>query len=70
MSASRVEKPWVRRPPATTTMTLLERTMRLVIANAGDAARRWRYRPVAMVSQGYDTTAVAAVARRLGSARP
>jgi len=66
-SVVRVEKRWGA-PPASYDdyAALLERTLGLVVVNAGDGLRRWRYRPVAMVSQGYDTTAVAAVARRLG----
>jgi hypothetical protein len=64
---TRVEKAWGT-PPASYDdyAALLERTIRLVMANASDTARRLRYRPLAMISQGYDTTAVAAVARRLG----
>jgi hypothetical protein len=64
---ARVEKAWGT-PPAgyDDYVALLERTLAAVVANAGDAARRRRYRPVAMLSQGYDTTAVAALARRLG----
>jgi hypothetical protein len=45
---------------------LLDRTVAAIIANAADTARRHPYRPLAMVSQGYDSTAVAAIARDAG----
>jgi hypothetical protein len=63
----RVEKPWGP-PPADYDdyVSLLERTLRRVVENAADPARCWRYRPLVMLSQGYDTTAVAALARRAG----
>jgi hypothetical protein len=46
--------------------TLLHRTVAAIVANAADGARRHPYRPLAMVSQGYDSTAVAALARDAG----
>ena len=64
---TRVEKPWGPSPTSYDDyVTLLDRTVRRVIDNASDRNRRWRYRPLAMVSQGYDSTAVAALARRAG----
>jgi hypothetical protein len=64
---TRVEKPW-EPPPASYTdyVALLTDTLGRMIANAGDGGRRWRYRPLAMISQGYDSTAVAALARSVG----
>jgi hypothetical protein len=63
----RVEKPWGD-PPASYTeyAALLRDTLARMIANAADPARCRSYRPVAMVSTGYDSTAVAALARSLG----
>jgi hypothetical protein len=64
---TRIEKPWGEPPTSYRDyVALLERTLRAVIENARDGARRWPYRPLAMVSQGYDSTAVAALARRAG----
>jgi hypothetical protein len=67
LRVTRVEKPWGA-PPASydAYASLLEHTLGRVIENAGDPARRWRYRPLTMISQGYDSTAVAALARRVG----
>lgn len=67
LRVTRVEKPWGA-PPAgyDAYVSLLERTLERVIENAGDSGRRWRYRPLAMISQGYDSTAVAALAARVG----
>jgi hypothetical protein len=45
---------------------LLGDTLAAVIANAGDREREHRYRPVAMVSRGYDSPAAAALAARAG----
>jgi hypothetical protein len=45
---------------------LLHGTVAALVANASDGARRHPYRPLAMVSQGYDSTAVAAIARAAG----
>jgi hypothetical protein len=66
-SITRVDKPW-QPPPARYPdyIALLTDTLARTIANAGDGERRWRYRPLAMVSQGYDSTAVAALASRVG----
>ncbi len=67
LRVTRVEKPWGA-PPASCDayVSLLEHTLGRVIENAGDSGRRWRYRPRVTVSQGYDSTAVAALARRAG----
>jgi hypothetical protein len=45
---------------------MLEQTLARAIANAADAKRIQRYRPVAAVSRGYDSPAVAVVAARAG----
>jgi hypothetical protein len=64
---TRSEKPWDAPPEdCAAYLSLLDRTVAHVIENASDPRRRWRYRPVAMVSQGYDSTAVAALASRAG----
>lgn len=64
---TRVEKPWGAPPTDYDDyVSLLELTLRRVFENAADPGRRWRYRPLAMISQGYDSTAVAAIARRAG----
>jgi hypothetical protein len=47
-------------------VSFLSRTLEDVLANARDEGRRWTYRPVTMLSQGYDTTAVSALAARAG----
>ncbi len=44
----------------------LEKTARDIAANAADPARIHRFEPVAAVSRGYDSVAVAAVASRAG----
>jgi hypothetical protein len=63
----RIEKDWGPPPECYDDYArLLADTLERVIANAGAAARSKRYRPLAMLSQGYDTTAVAALARRFG----
>lgn len=63
----RREKPWGAGPSSYADYAaLLHRTVAAIVANAADAARRHRYRPLAMVSQGYDSTAVAAIARAAG----
>ena len=63
----RIEKEW---GPAPACYADYERqladTLERVIANAAAPERRSRYRPLAMLSQGYDTTAVAALASRFG----
>jgi len=41
---------------------LLEKSLSAVITNAGDPARKRRYRPVTMISTGYDSVAVSAMA--------
>ncbi len=64
---TRHEKAWGRGPATYDDYaTLLRRTVAALVANAADGARRRPYRPLAMVSQGYDSTAVAALARDAG----
>jgi len=46
---------------------LLEDTLARVFANAGDARRASRYRPLVTVSRGYDSPAIAVVAARAGA---
>jgi hypothetical protein len=46
--------------------TYLARTVRAVLDNAADHARRNPYRPLATISQGYDSPACAALAREAG----
>ncbi len=66
-TVTRMEKPWGP-PPASYAayVGLLREAIRATIANAGDAARQRRYRPLAMLSQGYDANAIAALARDVG----
>jgi len=45
---------------------LLERNLSAIISNAADPARRCSYRPITMLSQGYDSTAVSTLASKLG----
>jgi hypothetical protein len=67
LTATRLEKPWAPAPrDFADYRSLLERTLRAVVANAAHAERRWRYRPVTMLSQGYDTTAVSTLASQAG----
>lgn len=67
LDLQRREKPWGSPPESCDDyIALLEETVGRVVDNADDSHRRWRYRPVAMVSQGYDSTAVAALARKAG----
>jgi len=67
LELQRVEKPW---GPSPSSYSEYEReladTLGRVIDNAAAAERRRRYRPLVMLSQGYDTTAVAALAIRFG----
>jgi hypothetical protein len=66
LAVTRVEKPWGPPPVGVDDyLALLERTLREVVENAGDARRLHAYRALAMISQGYDSTAVAALARRV-----
>lgn len=67
LTISRLEKP-LGPPPADYDdyVSLLTRTAEQVFANAGDPGRRWAYRPVTSLSQGYDTTAVSALAAKAG----
>lgn len=67
LCVTRVEKPWRAAPSGYADYAArLDAAVARVIANADDVERRWRYRPLAMVSQGYDSTAVAAMARHWG----
>ena len=67
LATTRLEKP-LGPPPRNFPdyRSFLERTLQSVIANAGHAERGWSYRPVTMLSQGYDSTAVSALASRAG----
>ncbi len=47
-------------------VSFLAKTLEDVLANASDRGRRQRYRPVTMLSQGYDSVAVSALAARAG----
>lgn len=65
--ATRREKPWGPGPATYADYAaLLHQTVAALVANGADPARRHPYRPLAMVSQGYDSTAVAALARAAG----
>lgn len=67
LGLARREKPWGPPPEDYAGyVRQLEDALRRTVENAGDAGRRRRYRPLAMLSQGYDSTAVAALARRVG----
>jgi hypothetical protein len=67
LTVSRIEKP-LGPPPADYGgyVSFLSRTAERVFANAGDPGRRWAYRPVTTLSQGYDTTAISALAAKAG----
>jgi hypothetical protein len=67
LTATRLEKP-LGPPPQhyDDYVAFLASTAEQVFANARDACRRWAYRPVTMLSQGYDTTAVSALAAKAG----
>jgi hypothetical protein len=47
----------------------LQRTAQQVSAKAADSARQWIFRPVAAISRGYDSVAVAALASRANCRR-
>jgi hypothetical protein len=67
LTTSRLEKPLGLPPTGYADYTaFLSRTAEQVFANAEDVARRWAYRPVTTLSQGYDTTAVSALAAKAG----
>jgi hypothetical protein len=67
LTATRLEKPFGPPPrDFSEYRSFLEDTLRATIANAGHAERGWSYRPVTMLSQGYDSTAVSALASRAG----
>lgn len=67
LTISRLEKP-LGPPPRDyhDYAAFLSHTAEQVFANARDAGRRWLYRPVTTLSQGYDTTAVSALAAKAG----
>ena len=46
--------------------SFLSRAAEQVFANAGHRDRRWAYRPVTTMSQGYDSTAISALAAKAG----
>jgi hypothetical protein len=67
LSATRLEKPLVPSPrDFGEYRSLLERTLQGVIVNARHEQRIQSYRPVTMLSQGYDSVAVSALASRAG----
>lgn len=67
LTISRLEKP-LGPPPSdyAAYVSFLSRTARDVFANASHADRRWSFRPVTSLSQGYDSTAVSALASKAG----
>ncbi|MCW5979276.1 MAG: hypothetical protein KIT09_14470 [Bryobacteraceae bacterium] len=67
LTASRLEKP-LGPPPRDfgDYISFLDATVARVFANAHHPERKRAYRPVTMVSQGYDSTAVSALAARAG----
>lgn len=67
LTASRIEKP-LGAPPRNYDdyVSFLLGTAERVFANASDPGRQFAYRPVTMLSQGYDTTAVSALAAKAG----
>lgn len=67
LTISRLEKP-LGPPPGDYDdyVSFLSRTTEQVFANASHPGRRWAYRPVTTLSQGYDTTAVSALAAKAG----
>ncbi len=67
LEIERVEKPWGESPGNYSTYaSLMQDTLERVIRNAGDPARRQGFRPVCMISRGYDSVAVAALASKAG----
>jgi hypothetical protein len=67
LTTERVEKQWAQ-PPRNYSeyASLMQETLERVIQNAADSARRQRFRPVCMISKGYDSVAVAALASKAG----
>jgi hypothetical protein len=67
LTITRLEKP-LPPPPREYRdyLSFLERTLAAVAVNANDPLRAWKYRMVTMLSQGYDTTAISALASRAG----
>jgi hypothetical protein len=67
LTISRLERPLGPPPVAYHDyVSFLSRTAKHVFANASDRGRRWAYRPLTTLSQGYDTTAVSALAAKAG----
>jgi hypothetical protein len=67
LTITRLEKPQSPPPPDYESyISFLERTLAEVAANANHPARGRTYRMVTMLSQGYDSTAVSALASRAG----
>ena len=67
LELQRIEKAWGPAPACYADYERqLAETLERVIANAAAPQRRSPYRPLVMLSQGYDTTAVAALASRFG----
>jgi hypothetical protein len=67
LEIERVEKQWAETPGNYVQYaSLMEETLERVIRNAGDPARRQGFRPVCMISRGYDSVAVAALASKAG----
>jgi len=67
LAVSRAEKP-LSPPPRgyRDYVAFLTRTLEAVLANARDDGRKQTYRPLTMLSQGYDSVAVSALAARAG----
>lgn len=64
---TRCEKSWAPPPPTIEAyLTDLTQQVAALVRNAQDAGRARPYRPVVTLSQGYDSTAVAALARAAG----
>jgi hypothetical protein len=67
LAIERLEKQWAPAPRGYVEYaSLMQDTLERVIRNAADPARRQRFRPVCMISRGYDSVAVAALASKAG----
>lgn len=67
LQVERVEKLWAPAPGRFSEYaSLMQDTLARVVRNATDPARRQGFRPVCMISRGYDTAAVAALASKVG----
>jgi hypothetical protein len=67
LQLTRAEKNWQPVPSCYREYaSLLYTTVERLFENAGARERCWKYRPVVMISQGYDTTAAAALAAKAG----